>query len=50
MKSANAVFKADLQRAGSLLFETITILQQYQRLKNWNDVKIEIISKNLLSK
>lgn len=50
MKSANAVFKADLQRAGSLLFETNTILQQYQRLKNWNDVKIEIISKNLLSK
>jgi sulfur relay (sulfurtransferase) DsrC/TusE family protein len=50
MKTENVVYKADLQRVGSLINESFIVLTEYDKVKDWQQVKEKIISQNLLNK
>lgn len=44
------IYKADLQRVGSLIDESIAVLSEYAKLQDWESTKKKVISKNLLMK
>jgi len=44
------IYKADLQRVGSLINESLMALAEYAKFKNWDATKDIIISQNLLGK
>ena len=44
------VYKANLQRVGSLIDESLIVLAEYAKLGNWKRTKEEVFSKNLLKK
>jgi hypothetical protein len=44
------VYKADLQRVGSLVNESLIVLTEYAKFKDWKKTTETIISKNLLAK
>ncbi len=46
----NVVYKADLQRVGSLINESFIALAEYDKVKNWQQAKENIVSRNLLNK
>lgn len=48
--SNQVVYKADLQRVGSLINESLTVLTGYAKLENWEKTTDKIISGNLLGK
>jgi hypothetical protein len=50
MNAGNIIYKADLQRVGSLINESFIVLTEYDRVKDWQQVKEKVISQNLLNK
>jgi hypothetical protein len=50
MNVENIVYKADLQRVGSLINESFIVLTEYDKVRDWQQVKESIISQNLLNK
>jgi predicted transcriptional regulator len=50
MNAENVVYKADLQRVGSLINESFIVLTEYDKVRDWRQVKEKIISQNLLNK
>jgi|GEM_PF-527200 len=50
LRTENLIYKADLQRAGSLINESFAVLTEYNRVKDWHQVKEKVISQNLLNK
>ena len=48
--SKQIVYKADLQRVGSIIDESLKVLSEYNRLNNWERTKECVISQNLLGK
>jgi hypothetical protein len=48
--SDRVVYKADLQRVGSLINESLITLAEFDKLKNWEKTKETVISRNLLVK
>jgi sulfur relay (sulfurtransferase) DsrC/TusE family protein len=50
MSAENIVYKADLQRVGSLINESFVVLTEYDKVKDWQQVKEKVISQNLLNK
>jgi hypothetical protein len=48
--SNRVVYKADLQRVGSLINESLITLAEFDKLKNWEKTKETVISRNLLVK
>ncbi|MEM3572816.1 MAG: DUF1819 family protein [Nitrososphaeria archaeon] len=44
------VYKADLQRVGSIIDETLTVLSEYNKVKDWQQVKNRVISQNMVNK
>jgi hypothetical protein len=50
MSAENIVYKADLQRVGSLINESLVVLTEYDKVKDWQKVKEKVISQNLLNK
>jgi predicted transcriptional regulator len=50
MNAENVVYKADLQRVGSLINESFIVLTEYYKVKDWQQVKKKITSQNLLNK
>ena len=49
-KNDQTTYKANLQRCGALISETITVLEEYNELKNWNELKKKVIDENILNK
>lgn len=49
-KNDQTVYKANLQRCGALISETITVLEEYNDLKNWNELKEKVNIDNILNK
>jgi len=50
VSKSRVIYKADLQRVGSLLNESLKVLTEYAKLKDWKKTKEIILSKNLLNK
>jgi len=48
--SNRVVYKADLQRVGSLINESLITLAEFDKLKNWEKTKETVVSRNLLVK
>jgi len=48
--SESFIYKADLQRVGSLIDETLIVLKEYNESKNWRQVKDKVFSQNLMNK
>lgn len=49
-KSQGIVYKENLNRCGARLYETITLLEEYNKTKNWKDVEKKTIEYNILNK
>lgn len=50
MTNEKIKFKANLQRVGTIIPETLVLLEELNRNKNWNKVKQKALSENILSK
>jgi hypothetical protein len=50
MNAENIVYRANLQSVGSLINESFVVLREYDKVKDWQQVKEKIISQNLLNK
>jgi hypothetical protein len=48
--NTSIVYKADLQRIGSLVNESVMALAEYAKFKDWEKTKETIVSRNLLAK
>jgi hypothetical protein len=44
------IYKADLQRVGSLINESFVVLLEYDKIKDWKQVKEKIVFQNLINK
>lgn len=44
------IYKANLQRCGALITETLTLIEEYDKINNWEDLKQKVITKNILNK
>lgn len=49
-KNDHTVYKANLQRCGALISETITVLEEYNELNDWDELKKKVIDENILNK
>ena len=49
-KPFTGVYKADLQHAGTAISESIIILSEYLKHREWNQLKASVLKKNLLKK
>lgn len=49
-KYQNTVYKANLQRCGAIIAESLILLEEYNKNKDWNYVKEKAITQNILSK
>ena len=49
-KSREIIYRENLNRCGARLYETLTILEEYNRTKNWEDLEKKVIEDNILNK
>jgi len=49
-KSFTLVYKADLQHAGTAIPETIILLSEYSKHRDWKKLRVSVLKRNLLKK
>lgn len=49
-KSQEIIYRENLNRCGARLYETLTILEEYNKTKNWEDLEKRALEDNILNK
>jgi hypothetical protein len=50
VKSQGIIYKENLNRCGARLYETITLLEEYNKTKKWENVEKKALESNILNK